>query len=199
MTSVYRVTAVWSGFQGAPGYTKFSFSDLVDDSSRNSAGAKVRTLFEALKVGMQTPWRVTVQPNIDEFDMATGALLGTATMTTPPAASTGTVTPAAYAGGSGYCITWNTPLIVRRRRVRGRTFFVPAVGVFDTDGTLNSASLTLIQGAAAAFIAPSAPQPNVWSRTWSTGTPAVQIGGALAPITAYVVKDMASQLRTRRL
>jgi hypothetical protein len=199
MTSVYRITAVWSGFTGAPGYTKFSFADLTDATSRNAAGAKIRQLFEDLKAYRTIPMTVLVNPSIDEFDMATGALIGTQTMTTPPTASAGTVASANYAGGSGFCITWNTGLILGRRRVRGRTFFVPAVNLFDTDGTPSAAAVTAIGTAATTFLSPTAPRPNIWSRQWNDAQPPVQVGGALAPIDSFTFRDMASQLRSRRL
>lgn len=200
MASVYRITAIWSGFTGAPGYTKFSFSDLTDATSRNNAGAKVKQLFVDLAAFRTTAMTVLVSPSIDEFDMATGALLGTSTMTTPPTASAGTLpTSTVYAGGSGFCITWNTSLILGRRRVRGRTFFVPSVGCFENDGTISSSAVTSIQTAANTFLALTAPRPNVWSRQWSGGSPPVQIGGALAPVDTFTFRDMASQLRSRRL
>ena len=199
MASVYRVTAVWSGFVGSPGYTKFSFSDLTDATSRNAAGAKVRALFEDLKAYRQIGWNVNVQGQIDEFDMATGALIGSAAMTTVPPASNGSTAVGGYAGGSGFCITWNTSLIIGRRRVRGRSFFVPSVNIFDTDGTLLAAAMTGINTAATNFLALTAPRPNIWSRQWSAGKPPVQIGGALAPIDTFLLRDMVSQLRTRRL
>lgn len=200
MVSVYRVTAIWSGFTGAPGYSKFSFADLTDAASRNAAGAKVRQLFEDLKSFRFTTWGVLVQPQIDEFDMATGALIGSQVMTTPPTISNGSVAASAYAGGSGFCITWNTSLIYARRRVRGRTFFVPAVpALYDTDGTLTAANITTIGAAANTFLALSAPRPNVWSRQFNTADPPVQVGGSLAPIDTYTLRDSASQLRSRRM
>ena len=200
MPSVYRVTAVWSGFVGAPGYTKFSFADLTDNTLRNAAGAKVRQLFVDLAAHRQTGWQVLVMPSVDEFDMATGALIGSALMTTVPTASAGTASSATqYAGGSGYCLTWNTGLIISGRRVRGRTFFVPSCAVFDVDGSLTSAAITTINTAASTFLALTAPRPNVWRRQYNTAVPPVQIGGALAPVDTYTLRDSASQLRSRRL
>jgi hypothetical protein len=199
MPSVFRVTAVWSGFPGAPGYTKFAFSDLTDNASRNAAGVKVRQLFVDLAAYRQTAWSVLVNPAVDEFDMATGALLGTASMTTIPTNSPGTGGASAYQGGSGFCVTWNTGLIINRRRVRGRTFFVPANNVGDTDGTIPTAAVTAINAAATTFLSATAPRPNVWSRQWSSAHPPVQIGGSLAPIDSYTFRDMASQLRSRLL
>lgn len=199
MVSVYRLTAVWTGFQGAPGYTKMSWADLTDTASRNAAGLKFRTLFFDVRAFFSTAWTIQVQPSIDEFDMATGALIGSALMTTTPSAVVGTATPAAYAGGSGFCITWNTGLIFDRRRVRGRTFFVPAMACYENDGTLSVPAQTAITTAATNFLALSAPRPNIWSRQWNNATPPVQVGGSLAPIDTYTSRDMASQLRTRRL
>lgn len=200
MASVYRVTALWQGFTGAPGYSKFSFSDLTDATSRNAAGAKVRQLFEDVKAYRQIQWSVQVQPQIDEFDMATGALLGSSVMTVVPAASAGTtINTAVFAGGAGYCLTWNTGLILNRRRVRGRTFMVPAITCFENDGTLLAAAMTAIQAAATTFLSLTAPRPNVWSRQYNTAQPPVQVGGAIAPIDSYGLRDMTSQLRSRRL
>lgn len=200
MTSVFRVTAVWSGFTGAPGYTKFSWSDLTDATSRNAAGAKVKQLFDDLKAYRQIQMSVQVQPQIDEFDVATGALLGSAAMTVVPAASPGQITNAtAFAGGAGFCLTWNTGLILNRRRVRGRTFMVPGMGCYDIDGTLTSAAVTAIGTAATTFLALTAPRPNVWSRQYNTSSPPVQVGGALAPVDSYTLRDNAAQLRSRRM
>ncbi len=199
MPTAYRVTAIWAGFVGAPGYSKFTFADLIDATTRNAAGARVRALFDGVKAGLQSTWSVTVQPTIDEFDMATGALIGSSVMTTPPTAVVGTGANVNYAGGSGYCLTWNTSLIVNRRRVRGRTFFVPAVNIFDTDGTIQAASLTLIRTAADAFVLPTGTRPYVWHRQFNAGNPPVQVSGALSAIDSYTLKDQASQLRTRRL
>lgn len=199
MPSVYRVTAVWSGFQGAPGYTKISFMDLTTDALRNGAGAKVRDLFEATKAYRSTGWGVQVQPQVDEFDVGTGALLGSVSMTSAPTNSVGTANPAAHAGGAGFCITWNTSYIYNRRRVRGRTFFVPSFACFDTDGTLSAAAVAAITTAANAFTAATAPRPCVWQRTFNTASPPTQTGGSVTTIDSWTLRDQASQLRSRRL
>ena len=199
MVSVYRTTAVWSGFAGAPGYTKFSWQDLTDSTSRNAALNKHQALFEAIKLYLPNGTTVQVQSAIDEFDMATGALIGASTGT-QPALTTSSAAAAVYAGGSGVCVTWNTGLIYGRRRVRGRTFFVPtAQAAMDTNGTLSAAAITAFGAAANTFLALSAPRPCVWSRQWSNSSPPVQIGGSLSPIDTYTLRDMMSQLRSRRL
>jgi len=209
MTSVYRVRAVWSGFAGAPGYTNFHFADIGTDAGRNAAGAAVKAWFESQKSCLLAAWAVTVQSEVTEYDMATGVLLGAAAMTTVPTATTGTAPTAAYVGGSGYSIQWNTNLIDHGRRLRGRTFMVPAVGCFENDGTLTAGHIANVYSGATALVGAVGADFSIWKRIWTKPTKdmtleqakafkQVQIGGALAPATGYFVKDMASQLRTRR-
>jgi len=198
MASVYRVTAVWTGFQGAPGYSKFSFQDLTTDAARNAAGAQVRTFFDTLKVYMKTTWSVGIQPTVQEYNMATGDIIGEATMTTVPVAVSGGAAGGAWPGGSGYCVSWKSNLFFNGRKVQGRTFMVPAVDCFDSDGTLSAGALAAIQGAGNAMISAPGAEFCLWAKTWTKTPPIVQTGGAVVPVTACVVKDAASQLRSRR-
>jgi hypothetical protein len=198
MPSVYRVTAVWSGFQGAPGYSKFSFQDLTTDAARNAAGAAIRTLFDATKAYMQSGWTVNVQPNVQEYDIGNSELVGEGSMTTTPAVVTGTATGTVYAGGSGYVITWRTSTIFNGHRCVGRTFMVPAVNCFGTDGTIDGGALTTIQAAGSALVANPTVRLSVWSKQFNKADPPVQIAGANSAVTSCVVKDMASGLRSRR-
>lgn len=201
MTSVYRVTAVWNGFQGAPGYTKLSFLDLTTDTNRNAAGAAVKAWFGAFTSYLLNSWNVLVQPTIQEFDQQTGTLIGEAVMTTPPTATLGILTPTAFAGGSGVCVSWKTTYFFLGRRVQGRTFMVPFVGPFDIDGTLNTSFINTANTANTTLINATNAELAVWAKTWNIplpGQPRVQTGGIAAPVTTAVVKDMASQLRSRR-
>jgi hypothetical protein len=200
MTTVYRITAIWSGFQGAPGYSKFSFQNLIDDSSRNAAGVQVKNFFDGIISLMQSSWNIAVQSSIDEFDMATGALTGGSAMTTVPAPSVGTgAATLTYQGGAGACVTWTTPVVFNGRRVRGRTFLVPLVNAAASDGTLAATALSAINSAALAFANAAGPEFSIWARQFSPTNPNLQIGGALAPVTGGSSKDMTAQLRSRRL
>jgi hypothetical protein len=198
MASVYRVTAIWSGFQGAPGYSKFSFQDLTTAAAQNAAGAQIRTFFDTLKVYMKTTWSVTVQPTIQEYDMATGDIIGEASMSSVPVAVSGGAAGGSWPGGSGYCVSWKSNLFFNGRKVQGRTFMVPAVDCFEGDGTLSAGAVSAIQGAGAALIAAPGAEFCLWAKTFTDTTPRVQNGGAVVPVTACVVKDAASQLRSRR-
>jgi hypothetical protein len=158
---------------------------------------------------LQAAWSVAVQGEVTEHDMATGTLLGAATMTTVPATVVGTGSATSWANGSGYSVKWNTGLIWNGRRVTGRTFMVPAVACYEADGTLVAAAITAIGAAAQALISAVGAEFAVWSKTFTKPPDTMtiaeakafkqqQIGGNLAPVQGYFVKDSAAQLRTRR-
>lgn len=202
MATVYKVRAVWSGFQGAPGYTNLCFSDLATDAARNAAGAAVKALFTGIASNLATTWSITVQPEVTEWDVATGQLTGASAMTTPPTPQVGSTVATAYAGGSGACITWKTGAIFNGRRVVGRSFMVPLLAAFDVDGTIGAATLAALQSSANAYVAATGADACVWAKQFTKptdGTTPVQIGGTVASITSATIKDMASQLRSRRL
>lgn len=210
MVSVFKVRATWSGFTGAPGYSNFHYSDLTTDTLRNSAGANVRAFFSALASYFMSTWTIQVGGEVTEYDMTTGDLIGSYTMSTIPTALPGTAAPGAFANGAGFSVQWNTNLIHTGRRLRGRTYIVPAMGCFDTDGTLSSGVSAAVQAAANVLITPSSPEFVVWKRIWTKPTQDMtlaeakafkqeQIGGATAPVTSHTLRDMASQLRTRKM
>lgn len=204
MANVFRTTAVWTGFQGAPGYTKFSWIDLADTAAYNAAGSAMKNYFDNFTLYMSNAWSIQVQPGVQVFDMQTGVLLREETMTTVPGATTGTGVGVIYAGGSGFCMSWKTGTIFNGRRVQGRTFHVPAQACFEADGTLHS---TLISnGATAANLLINTAGANfaIWARQYSKPAPGssekpVQVNGVAVAATAGLVKDMASQLRSRRI
>ena len=209
MTSVFRVRAVWSGFSGAPGYTNFHFVDLGTDAARNAAGAAVKAFFTSLTAHLMTGWSVAVVPEVTEYNVESGALVSATAMTTVPTAQGGAAPVVAFVGGSGYSIQWNTNLIDHGRRLRGRTYIVPATACFESDGTLTAAAITAAQAAADSLIGAVGADFAIWKRIWTKPTldmtgaeikafKQVQVGGALAPVTGRVVKDSAAQLRTRR-
>jgi hypothetical protein len=200
MPTVYRVSAVWTGFTGGPGISRFAFLDLTDDTKRNAAAASVRTLFDSIKVHLPTGTTVQVQSTVLENDAQTGVLTGETAIAVVPAVVSGTGA-AAYAAGAGYFIGWKTGVIFNGRRVQGRTFIVPAAGCFETNGSLGSADLTTAQAAATAMITTVGTQFAIWARQMTDPPPPakpVQINGTIAEVTAALVKDQASSLRTRR-
>lgn len=198
MPSVYRVGATWNGFQGSPGYTRFSWQELSSDTNRNAAGAAIRQFFFAQAAHFLTTWTITIDAEIQEFDMGTGQLIGAAAMPTVPSPVAGTHSTAAYAGGSGYSVGWRTGEIFNGRRVQGRSFIVPAVDVYESNGTMTSTAIATATAAGNALIASGINGFSIWAKLMTKDSPPVQIGGALYAVSSCIVKDQASQLRTRR-
>lgn len=207
MVNVSTVTAVWTGFTGAPGYSKFHFAELSGASAANAAGAAVRAFFFADAGHLMVGWQIAIQAIVQTFDVATGELQGEQAMTTVPANVAGSVPNTnVYAGGAGYVVNWTTGGVSNGRKIRGRTFFVPIMSTaFSNDGTIISSLITSMQTAGNALIADASTELVVWSKYWDKkpgdppiGVPPKQIGGAITTVNGCVIPDRAAQLRTRR-
>lgn len=202
MASVFTTTATWSGFIGAPGYTKFHWIDLATTASYTAATDGMRAFFQSLVTYMLTGWTITVSQTVQEYDAATALLIAEHSAATIPAPVTGTAALTAYAGGSGAVISWKCGQIYNGRRVQGRTFLVPLIGVFENNGTINPAAITGIQTAGDNLINIALADFAVWAKTWQQpsqpGGKPVMIGGQGFSVQNAVVKDAASQLRSRR-
>ena len=201
MTDVYTLKATMQGFAGAPGYYTFRFTGLTDATKLQTAYDAVHTLLNGIAGSWLNTWTATVSTTVQINDMATGLLTGEAVVGAPGAPLTGILAPTAYAGGSGAFIGWKTALIFAGRRVQGRTFFVPLVGIFENDGTLTTAAINMLQGSGNNMITNSQNTFSIWHKTFSKptdGSKPVQIGGAIAPVTQAHIKDSATQLRSRR-
>jgi hypothetical protein len=160
----------------------------------------MRTFLFAFAPYLDAAWTIQIQPTVQGFDAASSQLTLETNMTTTPPVITGTAPSAPYAGGSGLAIAWKTSSIFNGRRVQGRTFLVPALGAFQNDGTLTTAVITALQSAGNALIAAASPSFSIWAKTYNTAVnPPVQTGGDRFDVTSCSVKDMAAQLRSRRL
>lgn len=136
---------------------------------------------------------ITAQPAGETIEVESGAING-AWAFTPPAAVNGTGSTS-YAAGVGARVTWNTTAITRRRRVKGSTYLVPVVGTaYDTDGTLSSATVTAIQGAASTLIAADGGSMRVYTRPQTVESN----DGAAHAVTSATAIDRVSWLRSRR-
>jgi len=198
MSNVSRITAVWSGFSGAPGYSKFSFIPLADDTARNAAGAAVRAFLAAVATYIPSGTTIQIQPTVDDLDIISGELMSSATMTTVPSTVTSSAGVTAYAAGSGFVVTWGATGVFNGRRIRGRTFIVPAVNCFESDGTLVSTVISAVQSAGNTLIGATGADLAVWNRSWTKTKPTTPVSGILSSTTSCTVRDAASQLRSRR-
>lgn len=191
--AIYRVRSIWSGFQGAPGYTNLFFSnDSVDPAGASQTGATVRSMFAAVSTILAGPVSIQVQPTVDIFALGTGQITGQVTMSTVPGPVNGVGT-GAYSAPTGAAITWVTDAYANGRRRTGRTYFVPLTNnAYESDGSLSAAALTALDNAADAIVGAVGTTPVVWHR-------AVAGAGAEASvITAARIKDSAAVLRSRR-
>nr|CRY95231.1 hypothetical protein [uncultured prokaryote] len=191
--TIARVTAQWSGFPGAPGYSNFFFEVAGSLDEQLGAPQRVRTAFSSILQQLPAGVRVQVSPTVEYIDEATGQLQDYGDAEETPDVVNGSAS-GNWAGPAGAVINWNTATVRDGRRVRGRTFIVPlASTAFQNDGTLGSSALSVldnfatnIRGGAentAGFV--------VWGRPSSSP-------GVAAPVTGHRVPDMAAVLRSRR-
>lgn len=191
--AITRVTAVWTGFSGAPGYTNFFFNAFGGGDLVDLEVARVRSFFDALTLLLPSDVSIQVQQEASIIDEASGELISYALASDAPPVVNGTQdTP--YSAPSGAAITWNTDTVARGRRLRGRTFIVPITGAgYEADGTLGPNALGYLNTAALALLGDgSGPGLVIWSR------PRDGAGGTIGAVTSHRVADRAAILRSRR-
>lgn len=184
---MWRCRVAWSGSPVVgPGLSTFY-------ALNTSPGfpAAVRAFFASLTTLLYSGTTITVPNTGDVIDEATGAITGTwtdgAALTPVVGAASGV-----FAAGVGMQVRWRTGGIVAGRRVVGSTFLIPTTtGAFDATGTPGSATITVVQNAADAYIA-AAPFACIWSR------PAPGRAGTDHLITSASVPDRPSWLVSRR-
>lgn len=192
MAGLIRLTTVWQGFLGAPGYTNFYCHDAgtnqtaVADSFANS----VQTFWLAVNGYLPAAVSVDISQVWQAIDDETGDILTEGNRTqnqSPVVGNSGAV----YAGNAGFAINWGTDVFIRGRRLKGRTYIVPSAGAFSTDGTLSDAALTAILEAATALSMESEQRMKIWHR------PIEGAGGSSSYVSSVAVSDRAAILRSR--
>lgn len=200
---ILRITARWSGFTGAPGYSVFYFSTdngfwdggLLGDAAQEAAdGAaqRVTSAFGSISGILPDGVQVKTEGEGDILNSDTGEIISSMGVETY-AAVTGSGT-GGYAGPSGAVVNWRTNDYRAGRRIRGRTFIVPlASSAYEDDGTLTSAALSDLRdfGEDMHDDRPGG-DFGIWSR------PRGGSGGVWATVVGSTVPDMAAVLRSRR-
>lgn len=199
MASVFRTTATWQSFIGAPGYTKLAFINVVGTAGADAVVAATRTFMFAFAPSIPAGTTIQVAREVAEYDEVTGTLIGELAAATTPALITCTGA-GNYAGGSGFFVGWRTGTIWQGHRVQGRTFIVPSVGGFEANGTLTSGQIAAAQSAGDALIGDATTTFAIWAKRFTVGTDGKphQTNGAAFQTTTAFVRDRASGLRTRR-
>lgn len=199
MPNVARVLVTWQGFQGAPGYTRLSFGNVTDATTAKGATDATRAFFVAIGTLLRTGWTLTVSPVVELHDMDTGMLQSEINVTPAPVAVAGTGSAATpWAAGVGAYITWRTQGIFFGKRVKGRSYLVPLLGVADVDGSLLATAQTTIQSAADSLVNAAGADLIIWSRRYAADGSGTQIQGAMNSVTVASVPDKTGILRSRR-
>lgn len=190
MTNIVRMTSRWDGFLGSPGYSNFYVE------SDGNAPASAQTLSDALYAFWQTvngllPSEVdiTVLPTWQELNDANGQIIAEGTVGTPAAVTTGN-NAGGYAANSGILVEWLTGVFISGHQLKGRTYLVPMIGGFDTDGTIGAAVSATINGAGQDLL-----DADVINVVWHR--PVSGAGGSSEVITSPRVSDTAAVLRSR--
>lgn len=190
VTNLVQVSAVWSGFVGAPGYSNFyAESDGNAPASAAVLHSAVHDFFAAVSGNLPAVVRIDFPTLWREFSDANGETIAEGTIGSPAAQVAGS-SGAAFAANSGVLIEWLTGQFIAGHRLRGRTYLVPMVGFFGADGTLDATASGYLHGYAQDLLDVGLVNV-VWHR------PVGGSGGSSAQITAPRVSDTACVLRSR--
>lgn len=189
MTMLARLRIDWSGSAlVGPGLTTLYF-----DSSKSGFSAAVVTFMNAIKAQHPAGVSWTVPGFGDLIDSETGDLTGAWSETggnTVIAASAGGV----YSLGVGYATRWDTGSIVRGSRVRGRSYWAPALGsVFGSNGLMTTAANNSVAVAANALVSAVPGALMIWTRPNGTD------GGHASAVISATVPNTPTWLRSRRV
>lgn len=198
MAGVRRMRVALTG-AACPGGGVMTFYSMSDTAT--GWPAAIKSFLNATPLMWPASLTFTVPNTGDVIDGGTGELTGVWTDGAAQTPFSGTNT-GDWAAGVGIRVVWNTGAIVAGRRVKGSTFFVPvAAGIFDTDGTIDTASVTAVTSAATTLLGGthamgifSRPLPE---RPGAHGTLPARGGGTVGIVSA-TVPDKVSWLRSRR-
>jgi hypothetical protein len=197
MATIERVRLVLNGFVGGPG--------VITLYALDGAALTANVATYCNNIAGAIPDNVTMhcEGSGDILNDQTGEITGTWTG--------GTVTP--HAGTSaatfpvvcGWVVNWITGTVLDGKRLKGRSFHVPAAGgIYDTNGQMVTASAAANEAVAQALVAAATGNFVVWHRPRKAraadGTrPAVtaRLGGH-AFVTDAFVPDKVAVLRSRR-
>lgn len=189
MARIAQYRAVWSVPGGGTGYNVFNMAADAGVSNPSSVASAFHAFYTAQRSLIPNDVSISFESEIRLLSDVDGALTGVSPVT-PPVSVTG-IFNAGWAGGAGYRFTWDTGAIIAGRRLRGRTYMVPAGGAYENDGTLTSGAISTAVAAGAQLVDSLLLAGNplaVWSRAGQTS----------AVVTLASVTDKTAVLRSRR-
>lgn len=197
MALLQRIRVVSAGYPGGPGVTTF----YCVDATTFMAPLRAHIAF----MSNHYPPNVTYTFPLsgDTIDSFTGEIqdqwLAASVL---PVTGTGV---ANYAAPVGYSVRWATSVFLSGRKLRGRSFYVPATNdIFDVDGSIKPGPLATIQESANALIASTGGNFSIWQRPrlaraadGSRKAVTARSGGN-GVVSSATVPDKAAVLRSRR-
>lgn len=188
-----RYRCFWSIPNAGPSVSTF-YLDNFGGGNLPVAVAAIRAFFSNRAPLLPNEVTISFDTAADSIEPTTGALIGTAPVTAPaPVTGTGA---GVWSAGAGVRIDWLTDAFRNGRRVRGRTFMVPAVsGAFGSDGRVLPAQITATDAAATTMLTAlsGANLPlTIWSR------PDTGIGGNMSVVGSAATSGLAATLRGRK-
>lgn len=196
---MYRYKAFWSIPNAGPSVSTFH---LENDGASNlqAAADAIRVFFNNRAALLPNEVTVTFDSTVDVLDPSTGTLVGSQPVTSP-ALVTGSGT-GTWAAGSGVRLDWLTDGFLAGRRVKGRTFLVPAVGgAFGTDGRVLQTQVAATNGSAGTLISALAANSTalgIWARPFDGSSEAPPRAGSFHVVTGASASSLAATLRGRK-
>jgi len=187
MANLVRVRTTWNGTAVVgEGVSTFYFTE-----AHTGFVADLTAFWTTLKGNFPAGITLRTDNTGDLVDIDTGQLSGTWTDTAgSPVLTTGA---GVFAQGVGARVKWTTTGIRNGRRVRGATFLCPLInGSYESDGSLTSTFITAATTACNTLLTDS----GTFMRTYSRPVPGQ--GGQASPVTAALIPDKISWLRSRR-
>lgn len=190
-----RVRVGWTNWPGAPGVSTFYLASAITNV------APLKTFFTAIKDLMPLNLTTDVPNSGDVIDTGTGHITG-GWVGSGGGTSTSAASTSGYAGSAGALIRWQTDGILNGRRLTGRTYFVPLTSsVYQSDGSLSTATVSALQTAANNLITAYAGSFHVYGPPRNSGTNGPGDPGKAAinaPVISALVPDLAAVMRSRR-
>jgi hypothetical protein len=189
--SFFRALAIWSG-PGGPGTSNLSYRSILPAVADHDACiAAWRAYFVTLQGYLPNDWAIGISAEVEQLSDA-GVLEDLINVTTAGASVVGTYS-GTWSGAVGVVTRFNTDEFIGGRRVKGKTYFVPAGSTvaFDNDGTLNSTALSDFLNARITLhnaMENAECRPVVWSPTHDNKF----------DISGFNVADRSAVLRSRR-
>lgn len=201
MAQLGIIRTTWSGTTGGAGLTQLAFRDTLNNdptaSQAQAAANAVRAFWDGVKAYIPNEVTLQVQPTVDMYNLSTGDLVASITVTTPPAAVVGTDT-GVYGMASGVKANLNTGVIRNGRRVRGAMYIVPAGNsAYTNTGVVAGVCKTQINTSGATMLGAlttAACELLVWSRPTTT----TSNDGDVAPVSTIDGNEKTAILRGRR-